>query len=158
MEWVSSSSSGSPQPRDQTHTSCVSCIGRRVFTTEPPGNQHSKFHSKDGGLYKPARLSQCLPYPNPASSFSAITLLKSVSDYIPFQLRTSPGPFSPPRGPQDKEPVLGEPSLPPSHPHPAPPKRALFPGPGRPAVPACNCVHSVPALRARSTPQGPDSY
>ena len=30
-----SSSSESSQPRDQTHISCISCIGR-FFTTEPP--------------------------------------------------------------------------------------------------------------------------
>ena len=28
---------GSSQPRDQTHISCVSCIGQGFFTTEPPG-------------------------------------------------------------------------------------------------------------------------
>ena len=39
LEWVSnSSSSGSPQPRDRTHASCVSCIGRQFFITEPSGN------------------------------------------------------------------------------------------------------------------------
>ena len=39
LEWVSiSSSGGSPQPRDRTHASCVSCMGRQFFITEPPGN------------------------------------------------------------------------------------------------------------------------
>ena len=30
-------SRGSSLPRDQTHISCISCIGRQIFTTEPPG-------------------------------------------------------------------------------------------------------------------------
>ena len=30
-------SRGSSQPRDQTWVSCISCIGRRFFTTETPG-------------------------------------------------------------------------------------------------------------------------
>ena len=34
LEWVAMSSSrGSSQPRDQTHVSSVSCIGRWFFTT-----------------------------------------------------------------------------------------------------------------------------
>ena len=31
------SSKGSSQPRDQTHTSCGSCIAGRFFMAEPPG-------------------------------------------------------------------------------------------------------------------------
>ena len=34
------SSRGSSQPRDWTHVSCVSCIGRQIFTTEPPGKPY----------------------------------------------------------------------------------------------------------------------
>ena len=30
-------SRGSSQPRNQTYVSCVSCIGRQILTTEPPG-------------------------------------------------------------------------------------------------------------------------
>ena len=38
LEWVAiSSSSGSSRPWDQTRISCSSCIGGRLFTTEPPG-------------------------------------------------------------------------------------------------------------------------
>ena len=38
MELIAiSSSKGSSQPRDQTHVSCVSCIGRQILTPEPPG-------------------------------------------------------------------------------------------------------------------------
>ena len=38
LGWVAiSSSRGSSQLRDQTHVSCVSCIGGRFFTTVPPG-------------------------------------------------------------------------------------------------------------------------
>ena len=39
LEWVAISySRGSSQSRDQTHISCISCIGRRIFfTTVPPG-------------------------------------------------------------------------------------------------------------------------
>ena len=38
LEWVAISfSTGSSQPRDQTHVSCVSCSAGRFFTTEPPG-------------------------------------------------------------------------------------------------------------------------
>ena len=34
LEWVAiSSSRGSPQPRDRTHISCVSCIAERFFTS-----------------------------------------------------------------------------------------------------------------------------
>ena len=37
LEWVSISfSRRSSQPRDRTHVSCVSCIGKRIFSTEPP--------------------------------------------------------------------------------------------------------------------------
>ena len=37
LEWVAMPSSrGSSQPRDQTHISCVSCIGGEFFTIEPP--------------------------------------------------------------------------------------------------------------------------
>ena len=37
LEWVvMASSRGSSWPRDGTHTCFVSCIGRRVFATEPP--------------------------------------------------------------------------------------------------------------------------
>ena len=40
LEWVAMpSSSGSPQPRDQTH---VSCTAGRFFTTEPPGSPQRK--------------------------------------------------------------------------------------------------------------------
>ena len=35
------SSRGSSQPRDQTHISCVSCIGGEFFTIEPPENSSS---------------------------------------------------------------------------------------------------------------------
>ena len=36
LEWVAMPSSrGSPQPRDQTHISYVSCVGRGFFTTSP---------------------------------------------------------------------------------------------------------------------------
>ena len=31
LEWVAVPSRGSSQPRDQTHISCVSCIGRRFL-------------------------------------------------------------------------------------------------------------------------------
>ena len=38
LEWVAISfSTGSSQPTDQTHVSCVSCTAGRFFTTEPPG-------------------------------------------------------------------------------------------------------------------------
>ena len=38
LEWVTiSSSRGASQPRGWTHISCISCIGSRFFTTEPPG-------------------------------------------------------------------------------------------------------------------------
>ena len=37
LEWVAVSfSRRSSQPRDHTHVSCVSCIGKHIFTTEPP--------------------------------------------------------------------------------------------------------------------------
>ena len=38
---VMASSRGSSRPRDQTGISCVSCIGREFFTTEPPGRPNS---------------------------------------------------------------------------------------------------------------------
>ena len=39
LEWVAMPSSrGFSQPRDQTHVSYVSCIGRWFFTAEPPGS------------------------------------------------------------------------------------------------------------------------
>ena len=42
LEWVAiSSSRGSSQPRDWTHISCVSWIGRQIFTAEPPGREAS---------------------------------------------------------------------------------------------------------------------
>ena len=38
LEWVAIPfSRGSSQPRAQTHVSCISCIGGRFFTPEPPG-------------------------------------------------------------------------------------------------------------------------
>ena len=38
LDWVAISySRGSSQPRDQTHISCVSCIGRRILYYPPPG-------------------------------------------------------------------------------------------------------------------------
>ena len=38
LEWIAiSSSRGSSRPRDQTRTSCISCIGGRFITTEAPG-------------------------------------------------------------------------------------------------------------------------
>ena len=41
LEWVAiSSSRESSRPRDQTHVSCVSCIGRQIFTIVPPGKPH----------------------------------------------------------------------------------------------------------------------
>ena len=45
LEWVAiSSSRGSSQPRDSTHNSCVSCIGKWFFTTEPPGKPIKLFY------------------------------------------------------------------------------------------------------------------
>ena len=42
LEWVAIAiSRGYSRPRDQTHVSCVSCIGRRFFTTVPPGKPMS---------------------------------------------------------------------------------------------------------------------
>ena len=39
LEWVTiSSSRESSPPRDQTRISCVFCIGKWFFSTEPPGN------------------------------------------------------------------------------------------------------------------------
>ena len=38
LEWVAISfSRGSSWPRDQTCVFCVSCIGRQIYTTKPPG-------------------------------------------------------------------------------------------------------------------------
>ena len=38
LEWVAiSSSRGSPQSRDHTHMSCISCVAGGFFTTAPPG-------------------------------------------------------------------------------------------------------------------------
>ena len=38
LEWVDISfSRGSSRPRDQTHTSFISCIGRQIFITASPG-------------------------------------------------------------------------------------------------------------------------
>ena len=38
LEWVAiSSSKGSSPPRDLTHVSCVSCIGRQICSTASPG-------------------------------------------------------------------------------------------------------------------------
>ena len=38
LDWVAISySRGSSQPRDQTHISCVSCIGRQILYYPPPG-------------------------------------------------------------------------------------------------------------------------
>ena len=38
LEWVAISfSRGSSQPRDGTHVSCISCSGRQILTTAPPG-------------------------------------------------------------------------------------------------------------------------
>ena len=38
LEWVAILfSKGSSWLRDQTHISYISCIGRQIFTTEPPG-------------------------------------------------------------------------------------------------------------------------
>ena len=40
LEWSAISfSKGSSPPRDYTHISCISCIGRGFFTTAPPGKQ-----------------------------------------------------------------------------------------------------------------------
>ena len=33
-------SRGFSQPRDRTHVSCISCIGRWILSTEPPGKSH----------------------------------------------------------------------------------------------------------------------
>ena len=43
LEWVAiSSSRGSSQPRDET---CISCIGRRILPTEPPGKHAKKVNT-----------------------------------------------------------------------------------------------------------------
>ena len=40
LEWVAISfSRGSYQPRGQTHIFCVSCLGRQILYTVPPGKQ-----------------------------------------------------------------------------------------------------------------------
>ena len=40
LEWVAISfSRGSYQPRGQTRISCVSCLGRQILYTVPPGKQ-----------------------------------------------------------------------------------------------------------------------
>ena len=42
LEWVAMPSSrGSSQPRDQTHSSCGSCIDRQILYAEPPGKPFS---------------------------------------------------------------------------------------------------------------------
>ena len=41
LEWVAYSR-GSSWPKDWTHVSCCFCIGRRFFTTEPPGKPSTK--------------------------------------------------------------------------------------------------------------------
>ena len=43
LKWIAISfSRGSSQPRGRTRVSCISCIGRRVLTTERPGKPNSK--------------------------------------------------------------------------------------------------------------------
>ena len=39
---VISSSRGSSLPRDRTRISCVSCVGRWILTTEPPGKPYKR--------------------------------------------------------------------------------------------------------------------
>ena len=45
LEWVSiSHSKGSSWPTDQIHISCVSCIGRQILYTEPPGKPQRNWY------------------------------------------------------------------------------------------------------------------
>ena len=49
---------GSSRPRDRTHVSCVSCIDRWFFTTEPPGNPslfsiHAQLATEEKCAYNP---------------------------------------------------------------------------------------------------------
>jgi len=50
------SSSGSSQPRDRTH---VSCMAGRFFTAEPPGEAHFIYNS----VYFSIPISQFIPFP-----------------------------------------------------------------------------------------------
>ena len=81
---VISYSKGSFQPRDRTRVFCVSCIGRRVLTTVPPGSPDSK----QSGLLSQqmvttlTRLSSIRVLcgaPGPSSQESRILLAPSVS-------------------------------------------------------------------------------
>ena len=46
LEWVAiSSSKASSGPRDQTCVSCISCIGKQILYTEPPGKPHGSYKS-----------------------------------------------------------------------------------------------------------------
>ena len=46
MEWVASfSSSGSSEPKDQTHVYRTSCIAYGFFTTKPPGKRDMSYHT-----------------------------------------------------------------------------------------------------------------
>ena len=57
LEWVvMPSSSGSSQPRDRTH---VSCMAGRFFTAEPPGEAHFIYNS----VYFSIPISQFIPFP-----------------------------------------------------------------------------------------------
>ena len=78
LEWVAISfSRGSSWPRDQTH---ISCIGKWILTTEPPGKNLST------GLIAFAqnhRFSLSLPSLNVGALFSSLLKMSSVAFFSP---------------------------------------------------------------------------
>ena len=55
LEWVAISFSRGPSwPRDRTRVSCISCIGRRFFTTAPPGKPQYIHRSMHENAHHPA--------------------------------------------------------------------------------------------------------
>ena len=67
LEWVAMTSSrGSSQPRDQTHISCVSCIGQILYPLSHLGSPLGPLHSPNNQI-----LFLASPLPPPPSTFTS---------------------------------------------------------------------------------------
>ena len=76
LEWVATPSSrGSPQPRDRTSISCVSCIGRGLFTTSATWEAPSLYYLPQKSPWSPREIVFCADFQDFAQTFSIRTCM-----------------------------------------------------------------------------------
>ena len=91
LEWVAISySRGSSQPMDQTHVSCISCIGRQILyhcaTWEAPQGSHS-YCLLSVILLSPLAIPSS--YPTPSSLFTNVAHLLTHTEAHPYSVLRS---------------------------------------------------------------------